>query len=368
MARLLTPGDRYHKHAILGSLALLHLLYRLALALYTGNSFPRSEPPAFTACCLLVHALLHGTSFLLHVPTKRNITQPMIWPEFRAHSAVFAYRHLVATAMKLAFGDTFGGVLGGLLLILAFSALADAVTTRIGDKERRTTNAMPYPTDFDEQRIIDTKYFYAVAQTQASAWVAFGTATMAFIPLLAIELAPFLMTLVRKGKASSWHYHFYYRWALLAVYLVCMRAFVKGLLPMGWAIAACAVAFELGRFRLRISKYALWPIAIGVYSLLVSLGSSVIIERLFMVGVLNGFLRAGFRLSTLKSGVLAAIAVLLLSVMETTFMVNRVNEIDMPPVAMKSMLPFYTSAAAGTNEKCLNVMNASFTFFQCLNF
>ena len=49
-----------------------------------------------------VHGVLHASSFIPPVPRNRVKHSPMIWTEFRIHSAIFALRHVVGTMLFLA--------------------------------------------------------------------------------------------------------------------------------------------------------------------------------------------------------------------------------------------------------------------------
>ena len=77
IAKLITKHDPFHIHKILGVLVLLHYAYRFVLLFR-----------------------LSWSSLLLPLPSKRNFSEPMIWPEFRLHSIVFATRHIVTSILS----------------------------------------------------------------------------------------------------------------------------------------------------------------------------------------------------------------------------------------------------------------------------
>ena len=172
MARLLSRQDRNHRHALLGLFSLLHFLFRLTSAIWSGNAFLPAEPVALTLLGLAPHALIHLTSLTLPLPRKRNLSAPMIWPEFRLHSAVFAGRTLVATCAgfwlwPLHFSGSQHPV--AYALVLGTCALADLVTARVGDKEQRTTNAMPYAAHVTAVDVAHAKAVWRVQE--AAAWL-----------------------------------------------------------------------------------------------------------------------------------------------------------------------------------------------------
>ena len=88
MAKIFTKHDPYHVHKLVGLLCLLHFFFRFSLLFRFGQAFPTSEPHWLTFATCGLHCILHATSFLFHVPAKRNFTQPMIWREFRRHNAI----------------------------------------------------------------------------------------------------------------------------------------------------------------------------------------------------------------------------------------------------------------------------------------
>ena len=90
---------------------------------------------------------------------------------------------------------------------------------------------MPYPEHVTEYEIEKIKYEYAKKQFGATIMAVFSgelSASLNFAPLYAIQSAPFMMTLVRKGKCNSAHYHMVYSLTLiypLYLYHVTLRKF-----------------------------------------------------------------------------------------------------------------------------------------------
>jgi hypothetical protein len=236
MAKLITNHDKYHIHKTLGLICLLHFLYRLYEALTKkGMMFTDvhdvsklltcSSGLTYTLVCC--HGMLSLSSLVLPLTRKRNFAQPMIWPEFRLHSITFALRHVVATAISLRGGmlqsksTTVVKQLLSMSLVLQLTIyVASEVTKQLGSKEVRTTNAMPYPPFMTDRSIATIKQNYIVAQFFASVFSVFGDPALAFMPLMGIQGAAFLMTLVRKGKISSSSYHRIYSVLLCIPYFV----------------------------------------------------------------------------------------------------------------------------------------------------
>ena len=152
----------------------------------------------------------------------------MIWPEFRLHNAIFALRHVASAALALATGSH-ARPLALAAAVLPAAYAARAATDRVGDRDRRTTNAMPYPETCRAVDVRLTKALYASAQFGATAACLYGPATAAFAPLLGIEIAAFMMTAVRKRWVTSSAYHGVYASALLANYALAAALSVRAL-------------------------------------------------------------------------------------------------------------------------------------------
>ena len=263
MTKLFTRHDIYHSHAILGVLSIIHIFYRFILAIIYGNAFIKNSI-INDNILLLLHFFLHITSFQFTLPYNRNMNKPMIWNEFRFHSMIFTYRHLIFTVVKshniitiLNYNNTFIQ----LFIVLITCYISDYATKLYGSYEIRTTNKMPYPEYYSNNRIIINKKFYSYAQFYATVWGAMGNMTTAFMPIVAIEIAPFLMTLVRKGKINSHVYHSVYRWCLLSNYIVIIRSiWVQTFEFNNLLIPVCGITFKLLRLDMKFNKYISWCI------------------------------------------------------------------------------------------------------------
>jgi hypothetical protein len=96
------------------------------------------------------------------------------------------------------------------LVIIGTIQVATEVTKRHGDREKRTTNSLPYPSSVSDKQRDLIKNSYAKAQFAATQVCILSDTTITFFCLLGIQSAPLLMTLVRKGKISSQTYHLVY--------------------------------------------------------------------------------------------------------------------------------------------------------------
>ena len=108
MAKLFTHHDKYHVHKVLGLLALLHYLYRIALLCRCGDAFPPNNGvgssqhhhhgagAGVASAGVILHGLLSWSSLLLPLPSKRNFNAPMVsrvMPMHRIGSATYLMQH-----------------------------------------------------------------------------------------------------------------------------------------------------------------------------------------------------------------------------------------------------------------------------------
>eukprot|EP00980_Cylindrotheca_fusiformis_P005570 scaffold1183_cov114-Cylindrotheca_fusiformis.AAC.3 len=271
MAKLITDHDPYHIHKILGVLTLLHYLYRFVLLFQYGTAFPQSEPKSHAVAGVVLHGLLSWSSLLLPLPAKRNFNKPMIWPEFRLHSITFASRHVVTTLITLLdlwpnnTNSTVPEALARAVVVLGTVQAAKIISNKYGDREKRTTNAMPYPSSVSSAQQASIKKQYALSQFSATTICMINDPSMTFAPLLGIQMAPLMMTLVRKGKATSFDYHRIYAFSLYLGYaMVFVRLFCGETTSMGLKVLFM-LNFPMSKLR-RISS----AMVVGIANVLVA--------------------------------------------------------------------------------------------------
>jgi hypothetical protein len=287
MAFLFTHHDPYHIHAILGLFVLLSFLTRIINIVVFGTAFPETESKLFTYCSILSHGLLPISSLLLPIPSKRNFSSPMIWPEFRLHNIVFGLRHVIATFMEVT--DSWPkslclSIVCKTCLIITVVLVAKLISKRYGDTNLRTTNAMPYPPSISEEKQQGVKYNYRIAQFYATVHSVIGDATYAYIPLLGIQTAPFLMTLVRKNIISAIWYHRIYSLTLYIPYMILLTRMIHGSQPTV-AILFVGIFVPLVMDPLRV-KLSLSPIIVWLLTLPICL---YIVNILKLVEISHSF-------------------------------------------------------------------------------
>ena len=266
--RLVTREDGvyFHVHKILGVLVLGHFVFRGIKWINTRNmGFDSSLD---TLGWIAVHMLLHVSSFQFALPQRRIKTYNIIWPEFRLHSMIFAYRSLITMLivwlkLSLRISVVTEVVLRG-LLVLVTMALADTVTKHfrakgLVDSTETTMRTNPYPQWFPINWIKYHNLFYSASQVLATMQcLTSRDIASPFVLLVAIQTAPFCMTLVKKGIIDQTGWHVYYTAALGVSYLYGKFGAGLGCFIPRWLYWAVSITIMFGRFQLNINKYLLW--------------------------------------------------------------------------------------------------------------
>jgi hypothetical protein len=279
MRRLSTHEDRhyFHAHKVLGILVMSNFVYRVYL-MVTARDIGLDAAHGDILAWLVVHALLHVSSFQFILSARRNTTYNIIWPEMRWHSMIFAFRSI---AMLLVMWLHARGVVPREVvnaarpaIVLGTMALADCATRhykRIGQVAANdsTMRGNPYPAYVSPTVARVLNLFYALSQVMATmAILSTGNMGPVFMLLIPIQTAPFCMTLVKKGIISQGGWHLYYTGALLLnyVYPHVVKNVGTNVIPETAYWSALAL-FVVGRFALRMNKYVLWLPIILLFSM-----------------------------------------------------------------------------------------------------
>lgn len=249
MESLITPQDgRFgHLHKVFGFVALVHFVHQFKSFFLDGTMKFDDRTWLF----IVFHLLLSWSSFLFHLPPVRSIRAPMIWPEFRAHSILFATRSLVAMTLTL---NDMSAVETRFLNVIATIALAD-IATLYYKVAGTTMRDMPFP-DWVAQNTRDrVNVYYSVSQVLATSTLLFSPSMeRALCVLFPIQIAAFLMTLVRKGIISPLSWHVLYSASLGLNYL--HGGLSYDTMPLLFYVSS--LVFCVLRFRYRWNKYLLW--------------------------------------------------------------------------------------------------------------
>jgi hypothetical protein len=212
----------------------------------------------------LLHAALHISSFEFILPQKRNFTYNIIFPEMRFHTMIFAYRALLCMIINIYIKQF--AFLKGIIVILTMIS-ADYVTNYYKNKGYSNGTMMrnnAYSNGRLSKYVKQMNLFYAVCQIMATANMLFCKTERMFMTLFPIQIAPFLMTLEKKGIINQFHWHLYYTLSLICNFHWGFKYSISDNL---FAIYWSSVAFvSIGRLYCNINKYILWfiPVTIGI--------------------------------------------------------------------------------------------------------
>ena len=257
METLFTPQDTGNIHKTLGAAALGHYVWRFGS--FVANGSMGFESGASPIMWIALHALLSGTSLIFIIPTVRSTKSPMIWPEFRLHSILFAFRSLTAMTLLCAGLST---PATRLATVMGTLALAD-LTTRHYSESKTTMRDMPFPDWMSSQARSAVNMYYSVSQVFATLVVLLQPdLSRLFLVLFPIQLAAFLMTLVRKGMLTpaGWHALYALSLGLNYVYGAYTSDSISSLMY------PAAAFFCVSRFGFHVNKYVLGG-AIGMTAL-----------------------------------------------------------------------------------------------------
>ena len=170
--KLFTHEDAvyYNLHKILGFSVLINYIFRTYNFFQTENNSLGFNGSFITLGSICLHMLLSGTSFIFKIPLKRNYSMPMIWPEFRIHSVLFAYRSLLIMLLlwleqqKFIQNTILFELMRNMCVILTLY-FADITTAyyknkQILSKDDSTMRSMPFPKICNQEFIKYTNTIY----------------------------------------------------------------------------------------------------------------------------------------------------------------------------------------------------------------
>lgn len=263
ISKLITHEDKFHIHKIMGVVSLLNYFYLFFDCFYSGATAEmtlRDTDSGFIGL-VWVHTILSLSALQFLIPRTRTGILPMIWQEFRAHSIVFAVRSfLIINALYFLFhskdeSTTPTAITVRLAFVLLAMKMADVSTEYLRENRKETTTAsMPYWSDCPASIQSAIKYFYTHSQFMATIVCLFAEIPYILAVAFPIQIASFLMTLVRKNIISAFWYHMFYGASLLIVYLI--NAADLKLYPL----VIIGVALIYTRVHLNLNKYILWTL------------------------------------------------------------------------------------------------------------
>ena len=271
ISKLITHEDKFHIHKTMGIVSLLNYFYLLFDCFYSGATAEmtlRSVDGGFIGLTW-AHSILSLSALQFLIPRTRTGILPMIWQEFRAHSIVFAVRSFLIINVLYFCTDQNGSGSGSastfalvtrLAIVLLAMKLADVSTEYLRENKKETTTAtMPYWSDCPAAFQSAIKYFYTHSQFMATIVCLFGTIPYVLAVAFPIQIASFLMTLVRKNIISSLWYHILYGGSLLIVYLINVADTTL------YPVIILGIVLIYIRVHLKLNKYALWTLAALIF-------------------------------------------------------------------------------------------------------
>jgi len=272
MHKLNTKEDLYKLHKIIVIPCCAHFLYRMVRICcgFDTGLYPGSYVTLFW---LLMHALLPLTSLIFRVTYKRNVVHTVIWKEYQLMAISFSFRSIIM-CLLLWFGLPQNWYIVRLLFFLPFHFWADRIAQKYNDPEFGTQvrgasklyekryealNANPNG-GYIESELIDKigKMLASVGQIIGSFIILSGNIQDSWWVCLSIQIAPFCMTLVRKGLISNITNHI--------IYMSCI--FIP-MITIPWSILFISKILMIAilRFYFNMNKYILWSLVSIVLSL-----------------------------------------------------------------------------------------------------
>jgi hypothetical protein len=251
--KFFTHEDHYNIHKLLGITSFVHFIYRFALIYKNGVAGFNNTNVYYV---VLLHGVLSISSLMFKIPSNRVKKQPMIYPEFRLHSILFALRSLLVMLFH-------NNSLVRVFIVIGTLIGADIVTFFL--KKDTTMRGMPFSDKVPIWFRKNLNTFYSVSQVMATMnTMRSPSIDSSFVILFPIQIAAFLMTCVRKGLIGADGWHILYTVSLLLNYvrgLYCSNGDWWGM------INYCSVVFLfcLLRFKFNINKYILWIAVIYLY-------------------------------------------------------------------------------------------------------
>jgi len=232
-------------------------------------------PDTFNFILILFHALLNSTSFIFKLSSSRIRVTPIIWPEGRWHSIIFAYRSIIIIYLFFLCWYTHIELLNYLrgIVVLLTIVSADYVTNyykinlKILEENDSTMRKMPSPSYIPLKIMNILNIFYSVSQIFATMNCIFAkNIDKIFIILFPIQIAMFLMTLAKKNIITSGGWHLWYTIALLTNYFITAYSNILRFdIFENRFFYTLAFIFIFLRLKYNFNKYYLWCMIILIH-------------------------------------------------------------------------------------------------------
>ena len=261
---LFTHEDKFNAHKTMGFSCLLSYAYRFSMAGERDMGFGSTNG---TLACILLHMTLSISSLIFRIPSKRTLSMYRIWPEYRFHSIIFAWRVLLTMLIfwvEGRFGLEPQYAVNTATMVLCFMA-SDYASYSVGDNASRSIR------DLDVPPIVQFAFSWLQFHMTLNVIFSVRRYSAFFIYVWIIQLNAFLMTLQRKNLVPSAVLYGTYGFMLVFGYLV-----ITGeMLRVGWpyyfaanAIANFSAILRMSGSRIGGKKYLMWCTISGITHLL----------------------------------------------------------------------------------------------------
>jgi hypothetical protein len=255
--KLVSKEDPNHIHKIIGFICFVNFIYQFFHTIFYGCTSMNSNSGLFL---MFIHSLLSVSSMIFHIPLIRNKNAPMIYPEFRLHSIIFALRSVICFYFSYYNVALIYKILTCYLTMVCADIVSYKIPSKISNNKTTTMRDMPFDKNIDENKRKQISRFHSGMQVSATLYM-LGNVHAIFFTLYPIQLSAFLMTLVRKNIITTNMWHRIYSF-LLIINILCFNK-----LDISYVIIEIILFFSFIklRFDYNVNKYISWTIIFNSY-------------------------------------------------------------------------------------------------------
>ena len=274
--KLFSREDVFNFHKVYGFISLIHFVYQYVYLLNHGVMNLISNK--YTPILLGIHSGLSLSSLIFRVPLKRHTGLPIINKEIRAHSIIFGMRSIIC-----ALGHYYNLDKVFYIMVINITMILADIITRYFKSSTTTMRDMAFGNCLSAEEKNKITLMHSRSQFGATLFLMLNINT-AFSPLFAIQLAVFLMTLVRKSIIQELDWHRIYTLSLWINILLFWS--INTLLDILLVVLGSYIV-EYFRIKRRINKYVLWNIVLFTYYYMVTQGLDIPINDYYKNTVAN---------------------------------------------------------------------------------
>lgn len=246
--KLSTMEDALNIHKLLGIMCILNFLYRYTHFFLVGNMGLENE---WGRKSLIIHGALSCSSLMFHISATRNQVKPIIYPELRMHSILFAMRSVVICLLYY-YKFHYGYIIGTCYSVLFLSDIITKIYNK-GNKNGTTIRNIQFGENVTIEQRKHITNMYSIMQIAATFFM-LGNINTAFSPIMPIQISAFLMTLVKKGIITTNLFQLVYAMSL------CLNYFLIKTVPLQF-IFIFGIIMRIHEnivFKYKINKYIAW--------------------------------------------------------------------------------------------------------------